>query len=149
MSSLTCRLMCACECAYGINAATGIYAPDPMFSPAAGFVGVPTAFSADNVNAGLVAQTADGIVVAFRGTLPPSLRSALSLRDWLQDFFDVPKTVAGKVPGQVHSGFYDAVVGIISGIAAQVKALDPTGRFPCTSPGTAKAARWRRLELTC
>jgi hypothetical protein len=141
LTSLNCRLLCACECAYGINAATGLYTPNPTFSPGVNFIGTPTPFSADQVNAALVGQNADGIIVAFRGTLPPALNSALSLHDWLEDFFDVPKTVAtgpGQVPGQVHSGFYDAVMGIINAIAAQVKALDATSTIPVYVTGHSK-----------
>jgi hypothetical protein len=140
-TSLDCRLLCACECAYGINAATGIYTGDPTFSPGVNFTSAPTPFSADRVNACLVGQNADGIIVAFRGTLPPSLHSALSLHDWLEDFFDVPKSVssgAGQVPGQVHSGFYDAVMAIIAAIAAQVKALDPALTVPVYVTGHSK-----------
>jgi hypothetical protein len=79
--------------------------------------------------------------VAFRGTLPPSLHSALSLHDWLEDFFDVPKSISsgpGKVPGQLHSGFYDAVMAIIDAIAGKVKALDATSTVPVFITGHSK-----------
>lgn len=102
---------------------------------------MPQAFSADKVNAALVGRTADGIVVAFRGTLSPIPISALSFHDWMVDFFEVPKKAAEGtmfVPGQVHAGFYDAVSGIVAAIAGAVKALDPTMAIPVYVTGHSK-----------
>jgi len=84
----------------------------------------PVCGGIDSINACLVGENADGIIVAFRGTLPPSLKDPESLLNWLEDFFDVPKS-APNVPGQVHSGFYDATMSIIAGVAATVQDLNP------------------------
>lgn len=140
-TSLNCRLLCACECTYDINAVTGVFTPGKIYYPAVKYVKTPQPISADNVNACLVGQNSDGIIVAFRGTLPPSLHSALSLRDWLGDFFDVPRMAAtglGKVPGAVHSGFYNAVLSVIGNVAQAVKALDPGATTPVYVTGHSK-----------
>src|SRR5215472_8112465 len=140
-TSLTCRMACASACAYGINPATGVYCPPKFFNSGAGFTTPPQAFTASNINAGLVGLTADGIVVAFRGTIPPDPLTAICFRDWMDDFFAAPKaTPAGTlhVPGQAHSGFYDSTVEIIGPIAAQVRALDPTIATPIYVTGHSK-----------
>ena len=121
-STLPCRLMCACRCAYGIDTKTGAFTPPSPFYDAVGFVAMPVAISGgdDDVDAALVGTTGDGVVVAFRGTLPPAL-DLPSVLDWLQDLFAAPRTVSG-VPGQVHSGFDDAVDAVWTGISNQVTA---------------------------
>jgi hypothetical protein len=127
-TTLDARLLCACASSYSINAATGVYTPDPVFNPAVNYSGTPQPISADKINACLVGQNRDGIIVAFRGTLTPNLDSALSLHDWLQDFFEVPKTCStgtGKVPGAVHGGFYDAVMSIVGQVQGAIRNLNP------------------------
>jgi hypothetical protein len=125
-TSLNFRLLCAAGCAYDIAQGGCAYTPDTVYSPVVGYIGTPTPVCGgiQSINACLVGQNADGIIVAFRGTLPPSLKSAESLEDWLQDFFAVPKA-APNVPGEVHSGFYDATMSIIAGVAAAVQNLSP------------------------
>ncbi len=135
------RLLCACACAYGINAADGAYIPPASVGEAAGYLQTPQAFSGSHINAALVGPTSDGIVVAFRGTLSPIPLNNLGLRDWMVDFFEVPKSVpqgATFVPGQVHAGFYDATVAIIGDIAKAVRALNPAGSLPVYVTGHSK-----------
>ncbi len=125
-STLHCRLMCACRCAYGISTTTGIFTPPAPYYDAVGFTTMPVAISGgdDNIAAALVGTTEDGVVVAFRGTLPPGFDMP-ALLDWLQDFFAEPRAVPG-MPGQVHSGFDDSVNAIWDAVskeaAAQLKA---------------------------
>lgn len=132
-STLPCRLMCACRCAYGIDTTTGVFTPPDPYYDAVGFTAMPVAFSGgdDNIDAALVGTMDDGVVVAFRGTLPPGFDMP-ALLDWLQDFFDVPRTVPG-LPGQVHSGFDDSVRAVWDGIskeaAAQLKAIGSENLF--------------------
>jgi len=125
-TSLNYRLLCACGCAYDIAPGGCAYTPDSVFSPAVGYTSAPKPVCGgiDSINACLVGQNADGIIVAFRGTLPPSLKDPESLLNWLEDFFDVPKS-APNVPGEVHSGFYDATMSIIAGVAAAAQSLNP------------------------
>jgi len=68
---LNCTLLCASGAANDINPVTGQYTPDPVFSKAVAYSTDPAPISADQINACLVGRTASGIIVAFRGTLPP------------------------------------------------------------------------------
>lgn len=121
-STLQCRLMCACRCAYGIDTATGVFTPPAPYYEAVGFTATPVAISGgdDNIDAALVGTTNAGVVVAFRGTLPPAVDMP-SLLDWLQDFFAEPRTVPG-LPGQVHSGFDDSVNAIWAAVSSEAAA---------------------------
>ena len=58
------------------------------------------------------------MIVAFRGTLPPSWQSQASVLDWLQDLLCEPES-RPNVPGEVHTGFYDATSAIIAAVAAR------------------------------
>ena len=117
--TLNCTLLCASGASYDINPLTGIYTPDAVFSPAVAYTVPPTAISGDQINACLVGQTSIGIVVAFRGTIPPG--DPDSFPDWLQDFFAEPVSAPG-LPGLVHSGFMDALNSLIAGVVNAVKA---------------------------
>jgi hypothetical protein len=119
-------LACACATAYGINPVNGNYTPVSPFSDVVNFDSGPTVINgtgSGRINACLVGQNANGIIVAFRGTIPPG--DPDSLPDWLEDFFDVPST-CGALPGQVHSGFCHDIQSIIEPIIAAVKALNPS-----------------------
>lgn len=135
-TTLNFRLLCACGCAYDIPPGGNQYSPDPVYSPVVNYKSAPTPVcgGADYINACLVGQNADGILVAFRGTLPPSLKDPESLLNWLEDFFDVPKT-APNVPGSVHSGFYDATMSIVANVAAAVQTLKPGPANPVLVTG--------------
>jgi hypothetical protein len=128
-----CRLLCACGCAYNINPGTGHYQlpPGDRYGPVVGYQGPPTPISGgdDNIDACLVGENGDGVIVAFRGTLPPSWQSQPSVLDWLQDVLCEPES-RPDVPGKVHTGFYDATSAIIADVAAAVKSLNPTGTKP-------------------
>ncbi|HYL74155.1 MAG TPA: lipase family protein [Bryobacteraceae bacterium] len=125
-TSLNFRLLCAAGSAYDIAPGGCAYTPDLVFSPRVAYTSAPKPVCGgfESINACLVGENADGIIVAFRGTLPPSLKDPESLVNWLEDFFEVPKS-APNVPGQVHSGFYDATMSIIAGVAAAVQNLNP------------------------
>jgi len=125
-TSLNFRLLCAAGCAYDIAPGGCAYTPDLVYSPVVGFINPPKPICGDinSINACLVGENADGIIVAFRGTLPLSLKDPDSLLDWLEDFFEVPRP-GPNVPGQVHSGFYDATMSMIGGVAAAVGSLNP------------------------
>jgi len=125
-TSLNFRLLCACNCAYDIAPGGCVYTPDHDYNPVVGYTSAPIAVCGDLAasNACLVGENADGIIVAFRGTLPISTQDPAGLLDWLEDFFEVPKA-APNVPGHVHSGFYDATMSVISGVAAAVNKLNP------------------------
>ena len=62
----------------------------------------------DDINAGLVGTSEDGIIVAFRGTLGIDFKKVQTLLDWLNNFNAEPVAVDG-LKGKVHKGFYDSV----------------------------------------
>ena len=109
-----CRLLCAATCAYDITASGTFTAVSPHY-PAVGWKDVPTPYFAgpDNINACLIGTNQeDGIVLAFRGTLPPtSLNIPPQVRDWMQDFLAEPVAKPGSLPNgmRVHDGFWKAV----------------------------------------
>ncbi len=152
-ATLDCRLLCACACAYDITAGTSTYAPTPANQLQRDTVAFTSTLATacggtDQINACLIGQNADGIIVAFRGTLLPSLHTPESLLDWLDDFFAAPTSgEAGiaHVPGLVHSGFYDATRCVIAAVAAAVKALDPAGTLPVYVTGHSKGGAMASL----
>lgn len=113
-------MLSACNCTYAIDDNGGFAPPQPYFD-ASGFQPNPKAIvgGPDNVNACLVGQNADGIVIAFRGTLPPELHDLPSLLDWMQDFDALAVGVQG-IPGQVHDGFWRGLDTIWGGVMAVV-----------------------------
>jgi hypothetical protein len=80
-----------------------------------GWKGVPTPYFAGpgNINACLIGTNQeDGVVLAFRGTLPPtSLNLPPQVQDWMQDFLAEPVAEPGSLPNgmMVHGGFWNAV----------------------------------------
>jgi hypothetical protein len=129
-ATLECRLLSACNCAYAIDDQGVFTAPAPYFD-AAGFTAVPAAIvgGQDNINAALVGANSDGIIIAFRGTLPPDVRNLPSLLDWAQDFeagLTAITSIEG-IPGKVHSGFWRGLDTIWDGVLAAVKAAQAAG----------------------
>jgi Lipase (class 3) len=132
---LNCTLLCASGAAYDIDPVTGQYTPDPIFSNAVGYSSAPTAIAADNINACLVGQTANGIIVAFRGTLPSNEPD--SWRDWFQDLLAEPVPCKG-LPGMVHSGFLEALNSILPQVIIATKSLNPSPTNPVYITGHSK-----------
>lgn len=122
------RLACACNCAYGISQITGEYHPPPIYDPGVGWIGTPKAFAAATepgeklINACLVGTNSDGIIVAFRGTIPPAWTPG-SLEDWWQDIVDSAPEARSPLPGKVHTGFWDALHSIWGGVLGEIRAL--------------------------
>jgi hypothetical protein len=132
---LNCTLLCASGAAYDIDPTSGTYTPDSIFSPAVNYSPDPTPISADKINACLVGQTTSGIIVAFRGTLPP--KEPDSYLDWLQDLFAEPVAYQG-LPGKVHDGFLKAVNSILPAVIDAVNALNPSTKNPVYVTGHSK-----------
>jgi hypothetical protein len=82
-----------------------------------------------------VGQNASGIIVAFRGTLPPNEPD--SYLDWLQDLFVEPVAYKG-LPGKVHQGFLDAVNPILQEVVSAVSSLKPSATNPVYITGHSK-----------
>lgn len=112
VSQVDSRLLSACNCAYLIDEEGHFQPPvSPRhigycFYQDVGYLSVPKAFAGGllNINAALIGETDMGIILAFRGTLPPSMNPA-SWLDWLQDLFCEPISVDG-LPGKIHEGIY-------------------------------------------
>jgi hypothetical protein len=142
--SLPCQLLCASASAYAITPTdpSGRYNPLGTDSPfqnqydAVGFIGDPFVVTAAQIEAALIGQTANGIIVAFRGTLPPALNWD-SFFDWLQDFM-APTTSNIDLPGEVHEGFFLALTLLKDGIIDAIQTLDPSGSLPIYITGHSK-----------
>ncbi len=153
--SLPCQLLCASASAYAINPTDpsgnynplekyvdGHWVPDPTKAQylrqytAVQFIGNPYVVTSGQIEAALVGKTANGIIVAFRGTLPPALNWD-SFFDWLQDFMAVPASSV-YLPGKVHSGFLFALSLLQDGIKQAIRELDPNGDQPLYITGHSK-----------
>ena len=142
-ANLNCILLNACGAAYNIAPGTCTYTADNTYSPNVPYAQDPqTACGGEGlIDAATVGQCPFGIVVAFRGTLPPSLKDPDSWLDWLQNFFAVPtsnSTGPNKVPGQVHSGFFNATTSIIQKVQSLVSACNPGPDNPVFVTGHSK-----------
>src|SRR5208337_1303495 len=138
-SNLNCILLNASGAAYNIAPGACIYTPDTIYSPHVPYTSGPQAACGGPfyINAATVGQCLFGIVVAFRGTLPPSTKDPDSWLDWLQDFFAVPVSVP-SLPGQVHSGFYNATATIIQKVQTLVLGYNPGPDNPVYVTGHSK-----------
>ena len=112
---LATRLLCASTQAYVIKrsgpARATLPPPVPSRSLRIGFVEPPHGYATglDRINAALIGMADDGLIVAFRGTLPldgPDI--ARSVLDWIGDT-NAPLVNDPSFPGQVHQGFRDAL----------------------------------------
>jgi hypothetical protein len=101
------RLICASNCAYEIRGEGALPLDDTdRYYAGVGFVQPPTAFvgAREDIDACFVGTIPDGVVVAFRGTLPPVAYTLQILLDWINDIKARP-IVAPGMPGRVHEGF--------------------------------------------
>ncbi len=142
--NLDCILLNACGAAYNIQQPdTCRYVADGVYSPKVPYTqGPQTACGGTHlINAATVGQCPFGIIVAFRGTLPPAKNDPDCLFDWLQDFFELPTSCTSgpnRVPGQVHSGFFDATTSIIQDVANLIKGYNPGPANPVYITGHSK-----------
>lgn len=119
------RLLCASVLAYSVPDKGTINPPNnniqqtiPYYN-GAGYMAIPTMIASDKdfANAACtVGITQDGIVLAFRGTVPTAVT------DWLNDFLVEPVEVNG-IPGKVHKGFNKAVDVIFPSILQTIQQL--------------------------
>ena len=123
---LNCTLLCASGAAYDIDPVTGVYTPDILFSKNVAFESpgpiVINNSGTDRINACLVGKNSTGIIVAFRGTLPPGTPD--SFGDWVEDLFAEPGP-CDSFPGKVHSGFCQDINTIFPAVFDAVRSLDP------------------------
>ncbi|MCP4117642.1 MAG: lipase family protein [Desulfobacteraceae bacterium] len=105
----TCSILAASLCTYGIDEEGGVegyYLADDV-----GFTGPVKTFTAGlkDIDACYVADTADSVILAFRGTaLGEPGQVEQSIIDWLNNFMARPVETAG-IPGKLHEGFSESV----------------------------------------
>jgi hypothetical protein len=137
------RLLCASGAAYAITGSEITLAPDPenVYLAGAGFVRPPSVvvMGEREIDACLVGELTDGIVVAFRGTLFFDIHSVPSLLDWLNDF-DAELVTAEGFPGQVHAGFLGAHKLLLPKVVEEVarQRTGPSAASPVLITGHSK-----------
>ncbi|PSB20985.1 lipase family protein [Phormidesmis priestleyi ULC007] len=119
--SLECRSLCASVAAYSIDP-TGKFIPQEPYYSAVGFLTPPIAFAAgeDDIDACLVGTTDQGVVLAFRGTIPPDIHDQQSMLDWISDLTDNPIAAPG-IPGKVHEGFWQGLSSLWEPMVKEIK----------------------------
>ena len=115
------QLICASNYAYAIqkDSTLATDSESERYSAGVGFVQPPTPFvgiETRDINACLVGSIPAGVIVAFRGTLPPMAFSLQVVLDWLNDLSAIPVPSAG-MPGRVHEGFLHS----LDSLWAQIK----------------------------
>jgi len=155
---LSCKLLCASEAAYCIatTATSGRYNPCNMNMKvddcmllqynAVKFIGDPFVITASpvkidpyiKIEACLVGETTEGIVLSFRGTLLPAL-TVDSIADWIEDIFyaDTVSYLPNTI-GKVHEGFLMAFKKLENGIIDALKVLNPNNAKPLFITGHSK-----------
>jgi triacylglycerol lipase len=119
------RLLCASACAYAIVDGEDLLHPDvatPYYA-GVGFMQPPVVFQAggEEINACLVGMSDDGLVVAFRGTLPLDGPFTIpTLLDWLNNLNAEP-IGGGDLPGQVHKGFLTSLDSLWTEVRDEVE----------------------------
>lgn len=144
-TTLDCRLLCASNVADEINE-TGDFNLDHCYYDPVGFLAPPTIITGGvkKINGCLVGTNADGVILAFRGTLiPKSKNDWPAILDWVNDFLAAPVAVPG-LPGKVHFGFYESVKAIWSPMLAAVKEQMAGGK-PLLITGHSKGASMATL----
>jgi hypothetical protein len=149
-TTLECRLLCASMAAYSVTSDGPIVQPaQPYFGaaqfvddPPVGFVGGPQA-----INACLAGTTVDGVVFAFRGTLPlATLDHEQAVRDWINDL-DAELVRGDGLPGLVHAGFWGSLDSLWPELVPEIqKRLAKAGpSFPLYVTGYSKAGALANL----
>lgn len=145
-TTLDCRLLCASNVADEINEA-GEFNPQDCYYNPVGFLDTPTVIfgGVKDINACIVGTTADGVVLAFRGTLvPKSANDWPAILDWVNDFLAIPLPEP-NLPGKVHIGFYESVRMIWRPIVNAIKARMASSNKPLLITGHSKGASMATL----
>jgi hypothetical protein len=147
-SNLNWILLNACGAAYNVAPDTCTYTRDKIYSPNVPYAQDPgVACGGDDdidvvtVGKANFASGENGIIVACRGTLPPSFSDPASVFDWIQNFFAEPTTSATgpyRLPGQVHSGFFDATTAVADQVLSLVQGFNPGPNNPVYVTGHSK-----------
>jgi len=119
------RLLCASASAYAVTEAEDRLDPEAAtpFYAGVGFVEPPAAFVAGDreINACLVGTTADGVGVAFRGTLSLDGPFTIAkLLDWVNNL-NVRPVPGDGLPGGVHEGFLGSLDSLWGAVRDEAK----------------------------
>lgn len=118
---LVCRLLAASATAYAIGQEGGIEkSPQFQFVDFVGDTPDVIQDGLDDIDACLVGEIEEGVLVAFRGTLPVECHDIQALLDWMNDFDADPVSVEG-LPGKVHDGFQRSVLNLWDGMVAAIQ----------------------------
>ena len=102
-----CSILSASLCTYGIDEPGGV--EGVALAPDVGFIKnsvVTFTAGTKEIDACYVADTADSVILAFRGTSLGTDQQAFV--DWLNNFLAKPVEIDG-IPGELHDGFSDSV----------------------------------------
>ena len=124
-TTLVGRLLCASASAYAVMEGEDRLDPEAAvpYYAGVGFKEPPAAFLAgsSDINACVVGTTADGVVVAFRGTLPLDGPFTIpKLLDWVNDLNAKPIPGDG-LPGGVHEGFLGSLNSLWGSVRDEAK----------------------------
>jgi hypothetical protein len=122
--TMTARLLCAARHAYTI-APDGSMPPDSDLQKLVGYAN-PASFAKgdDDIDAGLVGEADDAIIVAFRGTLPfTNPDRGEVVRDWVNDCNAILSADPLGLPGKTHAGFLGAVSALWPDLQPAIAAL--------------------------
>jgi hypothetical protein len=117
----------------------------PLYAPSPGWLGARREEIGAGIDLALVGRFAEGIVIAFRGTLPPgdlkpnlkslavpSILDPLVVFDWLNNLHGElisgtrvgnGTTLAATIPGRAHEGFAGSLVSLWPGVASAIERL--------------------------
>jgi Lipase (class 3) len=137
MAAIDVCMICASNWAYAIEVGGDVPSLTP-FEEACGLVKPVTGFAtgSSRIDAALIGTGPAGVVLSFRGTLPPfrSTDHKQTLEDWLNDL-EAVLVVGDKLPGRVHHGFLgglDALWPDVSSAVAQQMAASPVKHLTIT-----------------
>ena len=82
---------------------------------------------------GYVAADAQKVILAFRGSEPPTSQNGI--QDWLRDFNGMPVDLShyvnsGPFNAKIHEGFADGMHDVIAPVIAALFKFDPTSSLP-------------------
>lgn len=119
-TSPDCRLLCASMTASVVTSNGPITEQPAPYYAGAQFVDDPPLGFVGGFNACLVGTTIDGVILAFRATLPLQLDHEQTIRDWINDL-DAELIRGDGLPGLVHAGFWAALDSLWSPVLLEVQ----------------------------
>lgn len=82
----------------------------------------PPSVVVSGCNAALIGTIPEGLLIAFRGTLPPT--DSVGIADWMEDIDADPESDAAYGNCSVHAGFRDGLADLWPSILPRITSLD-------------------------